>query len=794
MGTKVIIVESPTKAKTLKKFLGKDFQILASVGHVIDLPASKLGVDVEKDFEPHYITIRGKEKILKELKKAAKGADKVFLATDPDREGEAISWHLARALKLETSKAMRVLIPEFTKGVVQHAIKHPIKLDESKVDSQQARRVLDRIVGYKISPLLWKKVQSGLSAGRVQSVALKLIADREKEIKAFQPEEFWTLTVDLQPLTAPAVKIGADGKLPEADEENQIFQAELRKVDGKAHTVKSRAEMDTMLAELKNAAMVVSAIKSIKKHQKPHAPFITSTLQQAASQIFSFSTKKTMMIAQQLYEGIELEKGKTQGLITYMRTDSTRVSPEATAAANTYVTAQMGANYVPATPNAYKSGRGGRVQDAHEAIRPVEASLEPKDVKQYLTTDQYKLYTLIWARFLASQMVSAEFLQKTVDVDAGRLQFRAVGREKLFDGYLKVYEGLTILHKKVKEAFLPPMNEKDTVRKLKHLDEQSFTQPPPHFTEAGLVKSLEERGIGRPSTYATIITTLLERNYVERQNKNLIPTELGMLVEELLTSNFAKIMDADFTAGLEDQLDDIESGKFRWQDVLKTFYVDFKEALTNAEKAMRDIRKEAEPTDQVCEKCGKPMVIRRGRFGKFIACSGFPECRNTKELAPAGGAAAEGPPIDEKCEKCGSAMQMRKGRFGAFIACSNYPECKTTKPVLTKIGIKCPQEGCEGEIVSRFSKRRRLFYGCAEYPKCTFTSWVKLAPGQCPECKGYLVEKRSRNVLQAIACAKKECGWSKAPPEGADGAEGGASAEATSEPGADASGGDGEAA
>jgi DNA topoisomerase-1 len=770
VGHKVVIVESPTKAKTLRKFLGTEFQILASVGHVIDLPASKLGVDLENDFKPQYITIRGKEKILKELKKAAHGADKVFLATDPDREGEAISWHLARALKLRTNAKLRVLIPEFTKGVVQHAIKHPIRLDAAKVDSQQARRVLDRIVGYKISPLLWKKVQSGLSAGRVQSVALKLIAEREKEIKAFTPEEFWTLTVDLRSARHAAA---------DATAAPPVFSAELKKVDGKTHTLRSKGEVDGVLADLAVAAFVVARIAELKKHQRPHAPYITSTLQQASSQIYNFSTKKTMMIAQQLYEGIELGKGAVQGLITYMRTDSTRVSPEAQKAAAQYIASSLGARYVPATPPIYKAGKA-RVQDAHEAIRPADAHLEPRTIRAHLTPEQYKLYTLIWARFLASQMKPAEFMQRTVDIDAGRYTLRAVGREKLFDGYLKVYEAATDIAKRAKENYLPALAEKDVLSKVgEPKAEQGFTQPPPHFTEASLVKALEERGIGRPSTYATIITTLLDRAYVERQQKNLMPTELGMLVEELLVANFQRIMDVDFTAGLEDELDAIEAGKCRWQQVLQRFYDDFKLALATAETKMRDLRREFEPTDLVCDlvgedgkPCGKPMIIRRGRYGRFIACSGWPQCRNTRELPRNGNGDGSTAPVEEVteiCEKCGAKMQLRRGRFGPFIACTKWPECKSTKPVLTKLGIPCPEKGCKGEIVSRMSRRRRVFYGCSEYPNCKFTSWVRLAKGSCPRCQGYLVERRSRNVLQLIACAKKECGWTAPPP--AEGSE-----------------------
>ena len=766
MASTVVIVESPTKAKTLRKFLGRDFEILASVGHVIDLPQSKLGVDLDQNFEPHYITIRGKEKILKELKKAAKKASSVLLATDPDREGEAISWHLSRALQIPPEKATRVLIPEFTKSVVQKAIATPVPLDLDKVNSQQARRVLDRIVGYKISPLLWKKVQSGLSAGRVQSVALKLISEREKEIQAFVAEEFWTLSVDLK-----ARDLLTGGSLSDVVEARR-FQADLKTVDGKNHTIRSRDEMDRVLAELATAGFSISKIASVRKHQRPHAPFITSTLQQSASQVFSFSTKKTMMIAQQLYEGIELGRGKIQGLITYMRTDSTRVSPEAQAIVRAYITGTLGPQYLPPSPPIYQSAKG-KVQDAHEAIRPSDVNLDPKDLKAHLSPDQYKLYSLVWTRFLASQMAPAEFMQKTVDVEAGRYSFRAVGREKLFDGYLKIHETHSIVSKKVKETLLPPLKEKEALDKLEEKAEQGFTQPPPHYTEAGLVKTLEENGIGRPSTYATIISTLLDRGYVERAQKNLIPTELGMLVVDLLQTNFKRIMDVEFTAALEEELDEIEKGKFRWQEVLGRFYADFKEALAIAEKQMKDLKKEVVPTGESCNLCGKPMVIRRGRFGKFVACSGFPDCRNTRELPKDGqpaSAAAEAPKLlDEKCEKCGSQMQLRKGRFGQFKACSNYPTCKNTKAILTKLGVPCPEKDCKGEIVSRFSRSRRVFYGCSEYPTCKFTSWVRLAKGTCPDCQSYLVEKRSKNVLQAIACSRKGCGWSKAPDPGADG-------------------------
>ncbi len=746
MASKVVIVESPTKARTLKKLLGRDYQVLASVGHIIDLPKNKLGVDVDKGFKPQYTHIRGKEKVIDELKEAAQAADQVLLATDPDREGEAISWHLCNLLELDLKRPLRVLINEFTLGVVKEAVSNPVKLDMDKVNSQQARRILDRLVGYQISPLLWDRLQKGLSAGRVQSVALKLICDRQKEIDAFKPEEYWSLETEL-------LKHGT---------KSDKITAELKKKDGAEFEVKDQATMDAVVAEVEKLPFKVLSVDKSQKSTKPNPPLITSTMQQAASQLFNFPAKRTMRIAQQLYEGIDLGERGTQGLITYMRTDSTRVSEKAQEEIRGVIKGRFGDKHLPDAPPVYKSGKG-KVQDAHEAIRPADPALSPDQAKPFLTPEQQKLYTLVWVRFAASQMKPALYNQTRVDVEAGPYLFRANGRQETFAGFLDVQRAYNIGGKKATEAELPLLAAGDPLDLLSTKPEQHFTQPPPYYTEASLVKTLEENGIGRPSTYATIISTLLDRKYTEKEARNLRPTELGKLVDELLEKNFTQIMDVTFTAGMEEQLDDVESGKTKWQELLGKFYGDFKTTLETAQAQMRNIRKEVEETDVECEKCGKKMIIRRGRYGKFMACPGYPTCKNTKQLAEDGkeaAAAAPQPVLDEKCDKCGSQMQMRRGRFGMFKACTQYPTCKFTRPVT--LGIKCPTADCNGEIVGRNSKRGKTFYGCTNYPTCKFTSWVKPTGESCPDCKSYLVEKRTKKGLEAYLCSNKECKYKRA--------------------------------
>ncbi len=755
MANRVVIVESPTKARTLKKLLGREYQVLASVGHIIDLPKNSLGVDVDKGFVPEYGPIDGKEKVIDDLKEAASNAEQVLLATDPDREGEAISWHICNLLNLDTESPRRVLIPEFTSSVVKSAVANPVTLDMDKVNSQQARRILDRLVGYKISPLLWDRLQKGLSAGRVQSVALKLICDRDKEIQAFKAEEYWTLEIDLA----------------KADDEKLTLKAELKKKNGKELKVQDQKTMDSVVAEIGGLPFQVASVDKSQKSQKPNAPFITSTLQQAASQLFNFQSKRTMRVAQQLYEGIDIGERGTQGLITYMRTDSVRVSPQAQEDIRKVLSDRYDASYLPDKPPQYK-GRG-KVQDAHEAIRPADVTLAPEEAKEFLSAEQYKLYSLIWVRFAASQMKPAVYHNTRIDVSAGDYTFRSNGRQEIFPGFLRVQRDLKVGAKKAAENDLPPLEKGDDMKLLDQHPEQHFTQPPPYFTEAALVKTLEENGIGRPSTYATIISTLIDRKYVDRVEKNFRSTELGTLVDELLESNFDGIVNVKFTAGMEEQLDEVEKGKHEWQKVLGDFYGDFKTMLEKAHETMRNIRKEVEETDVLCDKCEQhKMIIRRGRYGKFMACPGYPKCKNTKQLKEDGSAqAAEPELLDETCDKCQKQMQLKKGRFGMFKACSNYPDCKFTRPVT--LGITCPEEECKGgELVARNSKRGKTFYGCTRYPECKFTSWVKPVGEDCPDCGKYMVEKRTRKGLEAVICSSKECGYArKVEAEGEAGAE-----------------------
>ena len=749
MDQRLVIVESPTKARTLKKFLGKGYDVRASVGHIIDLPKSKLGVDVEKNFAPHYITIRGKGKLLKELKQAAAKAKVILLATDPDREGEAISWHLSQALKMGDGNACRVLIPEFTKSVVSAAFKSPRKLDLDKVNSQQARRILDRLVGYKISPILWEKLQYGLSAGRVQSVALKIICDREQEVQAFEAREYWTIDLD----------VDVTGKGP--------LSLSLKKIDGADIDIKDEASAKAILDEVRAMNLAITSVDKTKRQQKPAAPFITSTLQQASSRRFGFSTKKTMIVAQQLYEGVDVGKRGPIGLITYMRTDSTRVSAKVQEETQQYLESKFGANYLPPSAPQYQSKKAN-VQDAHEAIRPTDLNLTPKDVKRHLTDDQYKLYCLIWTRYVASQVCPAEFNQTRIEVKAGKYLFRAVGRQMVFDGFLRIFDDFPHLIQRPDDALLPDAAPQDGVAINEEKPEQHFTQPPPRFTEASLVKTLEENGIGRPSTYSAIITTMIDRKYVEKREKLLQPSELGMTVVDLLSESFPNIMNVEFTAAMESELDAIEQGDDPWQAVLQRFYVDFEKSLAKAKEQMRNLKREVVETDITCTVCSEKMVIKRGRYGKFLACSGYPNCKNTSELPREGEEPAKRKVefLDEKCEKCGSPMQLRSGRFGKFKACSDYPKCKNTKPLLNKIGVECPLEGCSGEVVSRFTRRKKMFYGCSNYPKCDFTSWVRPAPGKCPLCQTFLVEKRNKTRLQGIICSNRDCGYKQdLPPE-----------------------------
>lgn len=741
MGKSLLIVESPTKVDTLKKIVGKGFVIKASVGHLKDLPKKKLGVDIENDFKPDYITIRGKGKILAELKAAAKKADDIYLAPDPDREGEAIAYHIANEMKkLTKGKIYRVMFNELTKKAVTEAIKNPTELNTNKVNAQQARRILDRLVGYKISPILWKKVHRGLSAGRVQSVALKMVCDREKEIQDFKQEEYWTITADLKGSQEPE------------------FQAKLFKLDQEKMEVTQEEQALEIVQAVEGGEWILEGITKKERKRNPVAPFITSTLQQEASRKLNFSPKKTMMLAQRLYEGLTVEGKGTVGLITYMRTDSTRLADEAVGNLRDFILDKFGKEYIPAKPNTYKVKKSA--QEAHEAIRPTDFSIEPKPLKDKIEKDLYRLYELIWLRAVSSQMVPAILDTTQFDIRSGKYLFRANGSVIKFMGCLQVYVEATDEDSGASardDKILPDLPKGEKLHLQKILPEQHFTQPPPRFTEALLVKALEEKGVGRPSTYASIISVIKDRDYVRSEDKRLAPTELGTLVFELLMENFPGIMTEEFTAHMEDQLDLIEEGKIEWVETLKTFYVPFEKDLAEAEKKMRDIKSEVEETDEVCEKCGQPMIIKWGRFGKFMACSGYPECKNTKEV----GGKDEDPDAvkaEGNCDKCNSPLIIKVGRFGKFIACSAYPDCKFTKPI--SLGVSCPETDCKGYVSTRRSKKGRTFYGCSEYPNCTFTSWDKPIAESCPECDNpYMVQKWKKNEGESIMCPK--CSFKK---------------------------------
>ena len=676
----LVIVESPSKAKTIGKYLGSRYKVVASVGHVRDLPKSKLGIDVENDFEPQYISIRGKGDLIKELKKEAKKAGKIYLATDPDREGEAISWHLAFLLGIDPGSPCRIEFNEITKNRIKEAIKNPRAIDLSLVDAQQARRVLDRLVGYQISPLLWRKVRKGLSAGRVQSAALKIICDREKEIRNFVPEEYWTITAEFN--------------------KKKNFTAKLSYKNGKKIKISSKEENDKILEELSYNKYSVSKIIEKPRVKKPYAPFTTSSMQQDAANKLNFNTRKTMVVAQQLYEGIDVGKRGTMGLITYLRTDSVRVSDEAKAAAASYVTEEFGEEY---SANNIFSSKRKDVQDAHEAIRPSDVNLKPEGIKEYLSGDQFKLYKLIWTRFVASQMAAARYDSMQVDIENGKYRFRANGSKRLFDGYQKVYKTAD----EEKDNLLPELNEGEELKLIDIKGEQNFTQPPARFTEASLVKTLEELNIGRPSTYAPIVGTLGERRYVKKEKKSLIPSELGFLVTGLMEEYFKEIVDVRFTASMEDRLDEVETTGHEWKQIIRDFYGPFRKDLEKADAAIEKVVVEDKPTGEVCELCGKPMVFKAGRYGDFIACSGYPECRNTK-------------------------------------------------PILKAIGVKCPK--CGKDVIEKKSKRGKIFYGCSGYPECDMSYWNKPVNKACPKCGSLLTEKTTKGE-KGLVCSNQECDY-----------------------------------
>ena len=718
--------------------------MVASKGHIRDLPKSTLGIDVDNNFEAHYINIRGKGDLIKELKKEVKNADRIYLATDPDREGEAIAWHLITALAIPPEKANRVTFNSVTKAVVKEGIKHPRQIDMDIVNAQQARRILDRIVGYKLSPFLWKTVKSGLSAGRVQSVSTKIIVDRENEIRAFVPEEYWTIE---------AVLLTKDGKKVKT----KLYGLAS---DGNKLSIGNEEEAKKVFDAVNGKDFAVSDIKLGKKLKNPSPPFTTSTLQQEASRKLNYQSQRTMKIAQELYEGMNLgsEFGGVQGLITYMRTDSMRISDEARDAAKTFITEKYGEEYYPKTPRVYKS-KGNNVQDAHEAIRPSNLNLEPAAIKKALTTEQYKLYKLIWDRFIASQMQSAELSTVQTDFNCEGYIFRTSGYTVKFPGYMALYEESTDDKNTDDENVkLPEMKVGDILASESVTPVQHFTEPPARYNDATLVKYLEEKGIGRPSTYATIITTIISRGYVKREGKQLVPTPLGEVTTELMCENFPDIVDCKFTAYMESQLDDIESGKTTMLDVISGFYKNFSVELETAFKnvADRDIELPVEETDIICENCGSRMIVKNGRFGKFAACPNYPACMNTKPLAKTGEGLVEkkAEKTDMKCELCGADMILRTGRYGSFYACSRYPECKFTKQKVKSLGVKCPE--CGSDIVTKYGKNKTVFYSCSRYPECKFSSWDMPTNEKCPKCGGMLYRKKGKNQL---ICKTEGCGY-----------------------------------
>lgn len=726
---------------TIKGFLGKGYKVVSSKGHVRDLPKSKLGIDVEHDFEPKYINIRGKGELINALKKEAKNASKVLLATDPDREGEAISWHLAAVLGLDSEKAQRITFNELTKNTVKEAIRHPRDLDMNLVNSQQTRRILDRLVGYKISPFLWKKIKSGLSAGRVQSVATRMIVEREEEIEAFVSEEYWTIAAKL---------FKASG---------ESFAAKFYGTPEKKLPIADGEQAARIVDELKDASFAVSGIKNAVKRRKPMPPFTTSTLQQEANRRLGFPSQRTMMVAQELYEGVNLGERTAHGLITYMRTDSLRISEEAQAAAGALIKEKFGPEYCPKTPNVYKSKAGA--QDAHEAIRPSDPSILPDAVKGKLSNDQFKLYKLIWERFMASQMKNAELDTVSVDIAAGKYLFRASGYTVKFPGFMVLYDTVRDNEEEDdKPLELPPLTVGEPLKAEEILPAQHFTQPPPRFTEGSLVKMLEEKGVGRPSTFTSTITTIIARGYVRRNGKLLEPTELGRLTTKLMKDSFPEIIDYGFTAKMEDDLDKIENGQAEYLSVLRDFYTDFEKELKEADEKLDKLEyvKPVEVTDIICDKCGANMVIREGRYGKFAACPNFPKCRNTRRLNDDASAAegAEEVLADEKCPVCGSDMILKKGAYGSFYACRNYPDCKTTKPYYKDTGVACPQ--CGKRILVKQSRSRKTFYSCEDYPNCKFSVWDVPQQMKCPRCGGLVLKKKNK---EHYYCYNEACGWSE---------------------------------
>ena len=778
MAKSLIIVESPTKAKTITKYLGRGYTVMASVGHVKDLPTSKLGVDLEHDFEPHYVTIKGKAKILADIKKKAEEADKVFLAPDPDREGEAIAWHIEQELlgkskKKKSGKIFRVLFNEITQSAIKRALQSPGEIDMNLVNAQQARRVLDRIVGYQGSQLLWKKVRRGLSMGRVQSVALRLICEREAEREAFRSEEYWSITALLAGTNPPP------------------FEAKLHSINGEEASIATAKDAQKVVGEIEGKPFAVTAIERKEKKRNPVAPFITSRLQQEAARKLRFTPKKTMTLAQQLYEGIEIGAEGSTGLITYMRTDSPRISQEATADARQVIQERFGADYLPATPNVYKTSKAA--QEAHEAIRPTSAARDPESIKQYLDPDQYNLYKLIWNRFIASQMVPAILDVTRVESKPlntkGAYLFRSTGTVVKFPGHTIVYmEGVDkeLFAQKPKsdeeaeegaERQLPSLAEGERLRLVEQAEQtvpgvtskQHFTEPPSRYNEALLIKELEEKGIGRPSTYASIISTIQERKYVEKVDGRFQPTETGRTVNDFLLKGFPDVVDVGFTSQLEAELDEVEEGNKPWVDAVRDFYNPFTVDLEKAKTIPGPKDTIEPPTNIPCEKCGRIMQIKWGRNGKFLACPGYkddPPCKNTKNFEKLPDGTIKIVPkqeltTDQICDKCGSPMVVKTGRFGNFIACSAYPQCKTTKPLA--LGVKCPQHGCGGDLVQKRTRKGRSFFACSKYPQCEYALWDRPVPKTCPTCHApFLIEKVSKQAGRSVQCRNEDCGYREA--------------------------------
>lgn len=761
MGKSLVIVESPAKAKTINKYLGKDFLVMASMGHVRDLPTNKLGVDLEKSFEPHYIVMPSKRKVISELRAAAKNADAVYLAPDPDREGEAICWHLKEAVIPEGKPVFRVMFNEITKRAVQDSINNPGKLNMNRVDAQQARRILDRLVGYLISPVLWKKVKRGISAGRVQSVALRMIVNREYEILAFNREEYWTFRANLEGSQKPA------------------FQARLIQWEGQnlrmgnktaPRTIDNEKAAKAVEAALKKSPFLIQSIQRKARKQSPPPPFTTSKLQQEASRALGFTVKKTMMIAQKLYEGIEVD-GETTGLITYMRTDSTRVSEEAINDVRDFISQNFTANYLP--KNARVTKQKENIQDGHEAIRPTRTNLRPETLERTLSKDEYRLYSLIWKRFVASQMNPKLMDETVITVRAGEGLLEAKGLVTTFPGFSVLYQSASSQNEEGDESDLPNLSEGETLALLELQTEQNFTKPPSRYTEASLVKALEENGIGRPSTYAAIIATIQNRDYVEKRDSRFHPSELGMVVTDLLAQSFPELMDLKYTAKMENELDDVEAGGRTWVELMDRFYGSFQADLRKAEDHMPNMKRDGLPTDLKCEECANSLVIKTGKYGQFLSCSNYPECTfakkirdldpNDTELQILKGMATKEREthkvLEDSCPDCGGALVRRNGKFGEFTACSNYPDCRYIHREL--VGVTCPKPNCGGDIQVRKSRKGRVFYGCTNYPGCDFVSWDKPTGGPCPQCKAVTLYEKQRKKETIHYCQNQECKFSE---------------------------------